>query len=104
MIVVAVIGLLAAIAVPNFVTARSTAQMNACIDNLRQIDGAIQQWALEQKRDQSASVAYGDISSYLKGAMVCPSGGSTFSDSYAITTVAGVPECLRVSSTHKLTP
>ena len=46
MIVVAIIGLLAAIAVPNFVKARTTAQMNACINNLRQIDGAIQQWAL----------------------------------------------------------
>ena len=43
MIVVAIIGLLAAIAIPNFVKARSTAQANVCINNLRQIDGAIQQ-------------------------------------------------------------
>src|SRR5262249_28682703 len=41
MIVVAIIGLLASIAIPNFVKARTTAQMNACISNLRQIDGAI---------------------------------------------------------------
>ena len=47
MIVVAIIGLLAAIAIPNFVKARTTAQKNACINNLRQIDGAIQEWALE---------------------------------------------------------
>ena len=47
MIVVAIIGLLAAIAIPNFLRARSTSQQNACINNLRQIDGAIQQWALE---------------------------------------------------------
>src|SRR6266478_4702290 len=47
MIVVAIIGLLAAIAIPNFVRARSTSQKNACINNLRQIDGAKQQWALE---------------------------------------------------------
>src|ERR1700693_6317333 len=86
MIVVAIIGLLAAIAVPNFVKARTTAQMNACINNLRQIDGAIQQWALEQKQDQSASVGYTDISPYLKGSIVCPSGGTLFSDSYEITT------------------
>jgi prepilin-type N-terminal cleavage/methylation domain-containing protein len=46
MIVVAIIGLLAAIAIPNFVRARTTAQQNACINNLRQIDGAKQQWAL----------------------------------------------------------
>ena len=47
MIVVAIIGLLAAIAIPNFVRARQTSQTNACINNLRQIDGAKQQWALE---------------------------------------------------------
>src|SRR6201988_5316783 len=47
MIVVAIIGLLAAIAIPNFIKARTTAQKNACISNLRQIDGAKEQWALE---------------------------------------------------------
>ena len=46
MIVVAIIGLLAAIAIPNFIKARTTSQKNACINNLKQIDGAIQQWAL----------------------------------------------------------
>ena len=40
MIVVAIIGLLAAIAIPNFVKARATSQANACINNMRQIDGA----------------------------------------------------------------
>src|SRR5579871_5721695 len=50
MIVVAIIGLLAAIAIPNFVRARTTAQKNACIANLKQIDGAVQQWALENKK------------------------------------------------------
>jgi type II secretory pathway pseudopilin PulG len=50
MIVVAIIGLLAAIAIPNFVKARTTAQKNACINNLRQIDGAIQQWPWKQER------------------------------------------------------
>ena len=49
MIVVAIIGLLAAIAIPNFVRARTQSQKNACINNLRQIDGAVQQWALEKK-------------------------------------------------------
>jgi prepilin-type N-terminal cleavage/methylation domain-containing protein len=47
MIVVAIIGLLAAIAIPNFLRARQTSQTNACINNLRQIDSAKQQWALE---------------------------------------------------------
>jgi prepilin-type N-terminal cleavage/methylation domain-containing protein len=47
MIVVAIIGLLAAIAIPNFVRARATAQTNACINNLRVIDAAMNQYALE---------------------------------------------------------
>jgi prepilin-type N-terminal cleavage/methylation domain-containing protein len=55
MIVVAIIGLLAAIAIPNFVKARGTAQKNACINNLRQIDGAKEQWALENKKSSGAT-------------------------------------------------
>ena len=47
MIVVAIIGLLAAIAIPNFVRLARPRRQNACINNLRQIDGAKQQWALE---------------------------------------------------------
>ena len=47
MIVVAIIGLLAAIAIPSFVRARQTSQTNACLNNLRQIDGAKDQWAIE---------------------------------------------------------
>lgn len=104
MIVVAIIGLLAAIAIPNFIKARTTAQMNACINNLRQIDGAIQQWALETKKDTTATVAFSDISTYLKNSVVCPSGGTTFADSYAVTTVAAKPTCTRVTSTHLLPP
>ena len=102
MIVVAIIGLLAAIAVPNFVKARTTAQMNACINNLRQIDGAVQQWALEQKKDAAAAVGYADISDYLKNSVTCPAGGTTFADSYTLTTVSVIPLCQKVPATHKL--
>src|SRR6266566_4666425 len=80
--VVTIIGMLAAIAIPNFIKARSTSQMNACINNLRQIDEAIQQWALENKKDAAATVAYSDISAYLKNSVICPSGGTTFATSY----------------------
>src|SRR6201987_6387194 len=79
MIVVAIIGLLAAIAIPNFVRARTTSQMNACINNLRQIDGAAQQWALETKQATNAVPAFTDISGYLKSSVVCPSGGNSAS-------------------------
>lgn len=102
MIVVAIIGLLATIAIPNFIRARTTAQMNACINNLRQIDGAIQLWALETKKDVNAPVTYADIADYLKNQVVCPSGGTTFEDSYSLTTVGAPPTCLRVPATHKL--
>jgi prepilin-type N-terminal cleavage/methylation domain-containing protein len=81
MIVVAIIGLLAAIAIPNFVKARTTAQKNACINNLRQIDGAKEQWALENKKKSGDTVAAADeteINKYIKGNArpICPAGGS----------------------------
>src|SRR2546426_11847081 len=82
MIVVAIIGLLAAIAIPNFVKARTTSQMNACINNLRQVDGAIQQWALETKQSGSAAVVYANISAHITNSVLCASRSAAFSDSY----------------------
>jgi prepilin-type N-terminal cleavage/methylation domain-containing protein len=75
MIVVAIIGLLAAIAIPNFVKARSTAQAKSCINNKRQLESAIQQWALEKNKAALASIIVAEISEYIKGGMPqCPSG------------------------------
>ncbi len=65
MIVVAIIGLLAAIAIPNFVRARTTSQMDACINNLRLIDAAQQQWALEQRQTTTSTAAGSDLQPYL---------------------------------------
>ncbi len=65
MIVVAIIGLLAAIAIPNFVRARKTSQTNACINNLRQIDGAKQQWALELGKSSADLPVDTDIQPFL---------------------------------------
>ncbi len=101
MIVVAIIGLLASIAVPNFVRARTTSQQNACINNLRQIDGSIQQWALETKQDAAATVRYTDISIYMRSACVCPSGGTSFANSYTISNVSTPPTCKK-STAHLL--
>ena len=97
MIVVAIIGLLAAIAIPNFVRARTQSQKNACINNLRQIDSAVQTWALENKKASTAAVAFTDISSYLKNSIVCPAGGTTFANSYSITIVTNKPTCTTTS-------
>ena len=102
MIVVAIIGLLATIAIPNFAKARETTRKNACISNLRQIDGVIQQWALDLKKDAGSPVTYSDIKSYLKNDVTCPSGGTTFEDSYAISTVDVSPTCQKRPETHKM--
>src|ERR1041385_7869728 len=66
MIVVALIGLLVVIAIPNAAAARTTSQKTTCINNLRQINAAVQQWALENKKNPSAPVTEGDVSPYLK--------------------------------------
>ena len=103
MIVVAIIGLLAAIAIPNFVKARNTSQANACINNMRQIDSGIQQWALEKGKSDSAKATSADVSGYVKGGYpTCPSAGI-----YTIgLTVATVPAVTCSKSTaptpHKL--
>ena len=104
MIVVAMLGLLAAIAIPNYLSTRSSAQKNACINNLRQIDGAIQRWALENKKDTTVQATYLDISAYLKSAVICPYGGATFGDSYSLQSVADKPACLRLPRRHFLPP
>ena len=108
MIVVAIIGLLAAIAIPNFVRARTQSQVNACINNLRQIDGAKQQWALETKAAQTASPVITDIQPYLgRGtngtAPLCPSDSAqTFATSYTLGNVQTAPVCLILPLTHLL--
>jgi prepilin-type N-terminal cleavage/methylation domain-containing protein len=81
MIVVAIIGLLAAIAIPNFVKARTTSQANACINNLRQLDGAVQQWALETKKASTDSYSLNLLKPYIKldsnsNLPGCPGGGT----------------------------
>src|SRR5262245_54408448 len=99
MIVVAIIGLLAAIAIPNFVRARTTSQANACINNLRQIDGAVQEWALEQKKGASDAVSLTDVKPYIKldstgNIPACPGGGT-----YSVTAVNAQPTCTLSSAT-----
>src|SRR5216117_4487336 len=79
MIVVAIIGLLAAIAIPNFVKARENAQRNACIANLKQIDGAKATWALEQKKTNTDTPAVTDLygpANYIRDQPYCPANGT----------------------------
>jgi len=100
MIVVAIIGLLAAIAIPNFVKARGTAQTNACIANLKQIEGAQQLALLDGTAAAVANITWGILSpSYIKTEPNCPS------DSTAVYVVStDPPTCGAVATfaTHKL--
>ncbi len=85
------IGMMAAIAIPNFVKARTTAQMNACISNLRQIDAAKQEWALQNKKAVTDVPTAQDLDAYLpKGfrSLKCPAGGT-----YTINAVGEQPIC-----------
>jgi prepilin-type N-terminal cleavage/methylation domain-containing protein len=94
MIVVAIIGLLAAIAIPNFVKARATSQANACINNLRQIDAAANEFALELHKTTGSAITYPtDLTPYIKLNSVssippCPASGT-----YACATVGTTPTC-----------
>jgi prepilin-type N-terminal cleavage/methylation domain-containing protein len=104
MIVVALVGLLAGIAIPSIVRARTQSQANACINNLRQIDDASQEWALENHKAADATVLFSDIQPYLKSAVICPSAGpgATFANSYITTTVSNKPICKLFPATHLL--
>jgi hypothetical protein len=101
---IAVIGMLAAIAIPNFVKARNTAQINACINNLRQLDGAKQQWALENKKEMTDTPTQSEVAAYLKDGQlpICPAGGT-----YTINAVGKDPACSvsnhRLPNGHALT-
>lgn len=67
MVAVAIIGLLAGIAIPNFIKAKITAEKNSCVANLRQIRDAVQRWALENDKNGTDAVVMSDISpDYLK--------------------------------------
>src|SRR6187431_60023 len=98
MIVVAIIGLLAAIAIPNFIKAREASQKNACIANLRQIDGAKQTWALEQKKVNTDTPVDTDLfgaTVYIREKPPCPANGT-----YTLGTVAVKPTCSLSASGH----
>jgi prepilin-type N-terminal cleavage/methylation domain-containing protein len=94
MIVVAIIGLLAAIAIPNYVKARANSQSSACINNLRQIDAAANQWALEQKKTSGAAISYpDDLTPYIKLNTAGSIPGCPASGSYDDPAVGASPTC-----------
>jgi len=102
MIVVAIIGLLAAIAIPNFIRARAASQANACIYNIRQLDGAVNQMALVRGLATGAVFNFpNDILPYLREMPVCPANG-TYSDGAIGTTSPTCSLGTTVSPAHVL--
>jgi len=94
MIVVAIIGLLCAIVLPNFMKARATSQQNACINNLRQINSAVQQWAMEtgQAAGSAPPSMTTDLTPYIQlnsnsSIPPCPASGT-----YTIYNISNVPQ------------
>jgi len=95
MIVIAIIALLAAIAIPNLLRAVAKSQASACINNLRQIDSAVQQFSVQAGKHVGEIINYpDDLTPYIKltkdGSLpTCPAGGT-----YSLTTVGTVPSAL----------
>jgi competence protein ComGC len=86
---IAVPGMLAAIAIPNFVKARTTAQQNACINNLRMIDAAKMQWSLEKNKKDGDVPTQEDLLPYVGPKWpTCPAGGT-----YTIGAIGQKPTC-----------
>ena len=85
MIVVAIIGLLAAIAIPNFVRAREISQLNSIKNNLRILEGCKDQWALEAKKGTGATISgnWAEITPYLKGGTI----NKVVTETYTVETV-----------------
>lgn len=98
MIVVAIIALLAAIAVPNFLRSRKRSQATQVLEDLRQIDSAMDQWAIENNKAGGSSVTWGDVQKYLKtGTRLYTSSGKDILGGTFIITAVDTPP--RVSGT-----
>ena len=119
MIVVAIIGLLAAIAIPSFMKARTTSQKNACINNLRQIESAKDQYSIEEGRtnlwafasDAAAfSTLVGKETGYIKANPACPASSDANDKGtaaravadYTVNAIGSNPVCGVVPATHEL--
>ncbi len=93
MIVVAIIALLAAIAVPGFLRARKRSQASRILNDLRLIDSAVDQYAIETNKTTGNTVAVGDWTNYLKkGTSLYETGKDLFGNSYGAQSVDSLPK------------
>ncbi len=90
MIVVLIIALLAAIAVPSFARARNRSRISACVNNLRIIDAAKEQWAMENNANDGDTPTEAQITPYMKSGVMptCPASGT-----YTIQPIGTNPTC-----------
>ena len=89
MIVVLIIGILLAIAVPNFIRAREGSRAKSCQANLKQVESAKEQWAMDNKASTTATPAMTDLSpTYIKSTPACPSSGT-----YTVGNMSTTPTC-----------
>jgi len=108
MIILAILGLLVAIGVPNYVQASRASQTKACIGNLRKIDGAKVQWALEMNKATSETPDRADLAPYFgrggNGSLIgiyCPLSGLGALNGYLVNAVDTPPQCNNYNiSTH----
>jgi len=90
--VVAIIALLAAIAVPGFLRARKRSQATKILNDLRMIDAAVDQYAIETNRATGNTVAVTDWTGYLKsGTILYNTGADLFGDAYGAQAVDSLP-------------
>jgi prepilin-type N-terminal cleavage/methylation domain-containing protein len=93
MIVVAIIALLAAIAVPGFLRARKRSQASKILNDLRMIDAAVDQYAIETNRTTNNVVNVSDWTNYVKkNSILYNTGADLFGNSYGPQTVDTIPQ------------
>jgi prepilin-type N-terminal cleavage/methylation domain-containing protein len=92
MIVVAIIALLAAIAVPNFLRARKRSQATRVLEDLRILDSATDQYAIENNKTSLSGAGFTDLKNYIKsGTILYATGADIFGDTYGPFTVDQLP-------------
>jgi prepilin-type N-terminal cleavage/methylation domain-containing protein len=92
MVVVLIIGILVAIAIPVFNAARATAQQRSCFANQRTIEGAVQQWVASSGENDATAVTMGDlVPNFLVEAPICPANDAGYTLTAGTTTCPGGP-------------
>jgi prepilin-type N-terminal cleavage/methylation domain-containing protein len=91
MIVVLIMGIILAIAVPGFIQARQSGRKSSCLASMKEIETAKEQWAMDNKKSSGDAVAFANLvgaTLYLKNTPSCPASGT-----YSVNPVGTLPSC-----------